>query len=101
MLCDLKRAEWVWEKEGEHLVFHIAANRFLRGIVRFCVFFLLEVGTGKMSLEEMQQIIAQEKILSEKNPAYPNGLFLSKVEYPFIQFKDSHHLIRMMKVGLE
>ena len=100
-LCDIMHCDlFINEKEGR-LRFSITGNRFLRGMVRFCVFFLLEVGTGKMSPEEMQQIIAQEKMLSEKNPAYPNGLFLSKVEYPFVQFKESHQLIKMLKMGLE
>ncbi|MFT4544492.1 MAG: hypothetical protein ACI9EQ_000950, partial [Bacteroidia bacterium] len=29
------------------------------------------------------------------------GLFLSGVEYPFLELKDSHSLIKMLKVGLQ
>ena len=70
-------------------------------MVRICVFFLLEVGSGKMTLVEFQEILNQEKEFKEKPPAHPNGLFLSKVEYPFLELKDTHSLIRMLKVGLE
>jgi len=70
-------------------------------MVRYCVFFLLKVGSGKMTLEEFEAILNQEKELKQKQPALPNGLFLSRVEYPFLELNDSHHLIRMLKVGLE
>jgi tRNA pseudouridine38-40 synthase len=70
-------------------------------MVRYCVFFLLQVGSGKMTLEEFEEILKQKKQLKDKQPALPNGLFLSRIEYPFLELKDSHHLIKMLKVGLE
>lgn len=94
--CDL----YVNEEEGR-LRFTITSNRFLRGMVRLCVFFLLEVGSGSITLEEFEQILKQEKKLKQMQPALPNGLFLSKVDYPFLEWSDSHHLIRMLKTGLE
>lgn len=99
--CEIMNCELFINPEQGRLRFSITGNRFLRGMVRCCVYFLIEVGTHKMTLDDMQKIINLEKKSPDKQPAYPNGLFLSKVEYPFIQFKDSHQLIRMMKVGLE
>ena len=100
-ICNIMDCQiYVDELQGR-LRFSITANRFLRGMIRFCVFFLLEVGTKKMSLEEMQAILNQKKFLGKKKLAYPNGLFLSKVQYPFIQFEEKHQLIKMLKVGLE
>jgi|TARA_B110000483_G_scaffold239834_1_gene319172 tRNA pseudouridine38-40 synthase len=100
-LCEISESELFVNEEQQRLRFTITSNRFLRGMVRICIFFLLEVGRGKMTLEEFQQILNQEKEMKEKTPAFPNGLYLSKVEYPFLELKDSHHLIRMLKVGLE
>jgi tRNA pseudouridine38-40 synthase len=100
-LCQISKCDLFINEEQGRLRFSITSNRFLRGMVRICVFFLLEVGTGKMTLEEFGKILNQEKALKEKWPAHPNGLFLSRVEYPFLELKDSHHLIRMLKVGLE
>ena len=100
-LCHIMNCALFVNEEQGRLRFTITANRFLRGMVRFCVYFLLEVGSGEMTLETMDKILKQEIHLKEKQPAYPNGLFLSKVEYPFLELKDSHQLIRMLKAGLE
>lgn len=100
-LCQIKKCELFVNKEEGRLRFSITSDRFLRGMVRYCVFFLLEVGRGKIALEEFQEILNQEKEIIKKKPAYPNGLYLSKVEYPFLKLNDVHHLIRMLKLGLQ
>lgn len=100
-LCEIKNcALFVNEKQGR-LRFSITSNRFLRGMVRYCVFFLLEVGRGRLSLEEFEQILNQETLVFKKRPALPNGLFLSQVDYPYLTFKNEHALISMLKIGLE
>ena len=99
-LCNITKCELFVNEEQGRLRFTITGNRFLRGMVRICVFFLLEVGSGKMKLSEFEKILNLEKDLKEKIPAFPNGLFLSKIEYPFLEFNDSHQLIRMLKLGL-
>ena len=70
-------------------------------MVRICVFFLLEVGSGKMTLKQFEAVLNQEEDLIEKLPAYPNGLFLSRIKYPFLELTDSHKLIKMLKAGLD
>ena len=100
-LCEISKCELFINEEQGRLRFSITSNRFLRGMVRICVFFLMEVGSGKMSLEEFSEILNQEQELKEKWPAHPNGLFLSSVEYPFLKLTDSHNLIKMLKLGLE
>ena len=100
-LCEISNCELFVNEEQGRLRFTITSDRFLRGMIRFCVYFLLEVGSGRMTLKEFEEILNQEKILKEKQPAFPNGLFLSKIEYPFLKLKDSHYLIKMLKVGLE
>ncbi len=61
----------------------------------------MEGGSGKMTLQEFEEILSQEKDLEERVPAYPNGLFLSSVEYPFLKLNNSHNIIRMLRFGLE
>ena len=46
-LCQITHA--YWEQEEGILLFHIGANRFLRGMVRAIVGTLIEVGSGKIS----------------------------------------------------
>jgi len=100
-MCKISNCElFINEKDGR-LRFTITSNRFLRGMIRICIFYLLEIGRGRISLEDFKLILEQELELKEKIPAFPNGLFLSKIEYPFLELEDSHQLIRMLKVGLE
>jgi tRNA pseudouridine38-40 synthase len=100
-ICHISNSEVFVNEEQGRLRFTITSNRFLRGMIRICIFFLLQIGKGEMTLEEFEAILKQEKHLAEKPPAFPNGLFLSKIEYPFLELKNSHHLIKMLKVGLE
>jgi tRNA pseudouridine38-40 synthase len=100
-LCAISKCKVFVNEDLGRLRFTITGNRFLRGMVRICVFFLLQVGSGEMTLEEFQKVLRQEGDVKERVPAFPNGLFLSGVEYPFLELKDSHSLIKMLKVGLQ
>jgi len=70
-------------------------------MIRYCIYYLLRVGSKKLTLKEFEQILNQEKEQRQKEPALPNGLFLSKVEYPYLELENRHNLIRMLKLGLE
>ena len=78
--CDLYRCEWEF-REQEYIL-HIAANRFLRGMVRLIVGMCLDVGRGKTSLVEVQLAMDNQTRLDRANSAPPNGLFLTEVRYP-------------------
>ena len=78
--CNVMRAEWV--EEGEHLIFYVRANRFLRNMVRAIVGTLLEVGQHKMSLEEFRQVLESRDRTKAGRSAPAQGLFLTHVEYP-------------------
>jgi tRNA pseudouridine38-40 synthase len=99
-LCKVTKCELFVNEAQGRLRFSITSDRFLRGMIRFCIFFLLKVGSGKMTLAEFEDILKQKKELIQKQPALPNGLFLSRVEYPFLELKETHHLIKMLKIGL-
>jgi len=83
MNCDLKRAEWIFDAEKEALVFHIAANRFLRGMVRLIVGMCLNVGLGKISIEQVKSALDTQTRLSNSYSVPPQGLFLTDIRYPF------------------
>ena len=100
-LCRVTACELFVNEQQGRLRFTITSNRFLRGMVRYCVFFLLKIGSGEMTLIEFESILKQENILKQKKRALPNGLFLSKVTYPFLELDDSYNLIKFLKVGLE
>jgi len=78
--CTVSNAIWV--KEGNLLIFHITANRFLRNMVRAIVGTLLEVGVGKMDLNTFRSIIESKDRTHAGASVKAQGLFLSKVAYP-------------------
>jgi tRNA pseudouridine38-40 synthase len=72
----------VVEREGELVIFNIAASSFLLHQVRNTVGALIRVGLGKVTLDEFNSIIeARELALAGPTaPAY--GLCLNRVNYP-------------------
>ena len=70
-----------WRQEGNLLIFHISANRFLRNMVRAIVGTLVDVGLGKISKAEFRQII-ESKNRSNAGLSVPaKGLFLTQIKY--------------------
>jgi tRNA pseudouridine38-40 synthase len=66
------------------LVFHIAADRFLRNMVRAIVGTLVEIGQGNMPPEAIHQII-ESKNRSNAGASVPAcGLYLTQVKYPYL-----------------
>ncbi len=79
-LCDIKEA--VWKRQNERLFFYVTADRFLRNMVRAIVGTLLEIGQGKMSLQDFKTVLAS-KDRSEAGASAPaHGLYLTAVRYP-------------------
>ncbi len=82
-ICDVRRSEWEELANGQWR-FTIVADRFLRSMVRMCVGACLTVGQGKLSLEELERTIQQEQRFSYLQAVPGHGLYLSKVEYPYL-----------------
>ncbi|MFN8287402.1 MAG: tRNA pseudouridine synthase A [Chitinophagales bacterium] len=69
---------------GEVFRFTVTSNRFLRGMVRRIVGTSLMVGKGKISLDAFKETVLAKKEFKVHHLAPPNGLFLSKILYPYI-----------------
>jgi len=78
--CDLREAVWI--KDDYRLLFKITANRFLRNMVRAIVGTLVEIGEGKLSLEEFERIVLSQDRRESGQSAPPQGLFLVRTVYP-------------------
>ena len=78
-ICYLYEAGWHPAPGG--LVFRIQANRFVRGMVRLVVGTLLDVGRGKLTPAEFQQVLYRQQRIAASGAAPAKGLYLSKVEY--------------------
>lgn len=81
-ICKIYRCEWSVNSGG--IVFHIAADRFLRNMVRAIVGTLVDVGRGKLRPEDLRGII-ESKNRSNAGASVPAcGLYLTKVNYNYI-----------------
>ena len=74
-----------WEQEGGQWVFTITADRFLRNMVRAIVGTLVDVGRGKISVQEFCEIIERKNRCSAGTSMPGNALFLWEVTYPYIK----------------
>ena len=63
------------------LVFHIKADRFLRNMVRAIVGTMLEIGKGRMTLEELRDVIERKDRCEAGTSVPAHGLFLEEVAY--------------------
>ena len=78
-ICTVYDAKWVEDKEG--IYFEISADRFLRNMVRAIVGTLMDIGTGKLTPEDLK-IISTSKNRQKASLSVPaHGLFLWKIEY--------------------
>lgn len=77
--CKIFGAQWT--QDDYKLTFTIKADRFLRNMVRAIVGTMIDVGRGKINLEDFVQII-ERKNRSEAGMSVPaHGLFLAAIEY--------------------
>lgn len=75
-------------RRGPFVHFEIQANGFLYGMVRLLVGMLVEVGSGKRSLSNFQDIWVNQKREEVKYAAPAKGLCLLRVGYPEFPFPE-------------
>ena len=79
-LCRVTRAEWVRTSDHEWY-FVITANRFLRNMVRAVTGTLIDVGRGRITLDQFRRIIESHSRTDAGESMPPQALFLEKIEY--------------------
>lgn len=80
-MCTLMESSWIQEP-GDVLVYRVKGNRFLRGMVRGLVGTMLQVGRGKMSMDDFRAAIEARDCSRADFSAPARGLFLVEVAYP-------------------
>lgn len=81
-ICRVVRADWQRDaKDADLLVFTIRANRFLRNMIRAIVGTLVDVGRGRLSVEDFERIVTARDLSLSSAGAPAEGLFLSDVKY--------------------
>lgn len=81
-VCHVTEARWeAWEDLG--LRFVITADRYLHHMVRYLVGTMVDMARGRRPMTDMAALLSTppEKMVTSP-PAPPEGLFLTRVEYP-------------------
>jgi len=71
-----------WEEKENLLIFHVSANRFLRNMVRAIVGTLIDIGKGKLAVDDIHKILASENRGEAGYSVPAKGLYLTEVTYP-------------------
>lgn len=78
--CTITEAHWDRVGEGQWR-FTITANRFLRNMVRAIVGTLMEVGRGRMTIEQLRNVVDAKDRCRAGDSVPGNALFLVDVKY--------------------
>jgi tRNA pseudouridine38-40 synthase len=78
-ICNIKKSEWI--EENATLIYNVEANRFLRGMVKGLVGTMLRVGTGKLILNQFEEIIKARDCTKADFSVDSKGLFLVSVNF--------------------
>ena len=79
-LCRVTKAEWVQTSETSWY-FEITANRFLRNMVRAVVGTLIDVGRGRLTLDDFRKVIEGKRRTAAGESMPANALFLESIRY--------------------
>jgi tRNA pseudouridine38-40 synthase len=70
-----------WDREGDLLTFRITADAFMRNMVRILVGTMLEVATGRRTIDNFTQLLDGAPRSAAGDTAPPHGLHLEHVSY--------------------
>jgi tRNA pseudouridine38-40 synthase len=83
--CNITSAKLYRHENGKMIRFEITANRFVQGMVRLLAQRIIDVGTGNLSLSDFEGYLSNRLVPDKIRRAYPQGLYLSGITYPFIE----------------
>lgn len=98
-ICEVSEASILLSEDGERLRFRITADRFLKGMIRTIVARLLEIGKGKLLVSDLENALRGMQSLPFAKIAWPQGLHLAKVEYPYLNIPSKSPLSDMLNQG--
>jgi tRNA pseudouridine38-40 synthase len=106
-ICNVMSAELYTDQKEEKIRFQISSNRFLSKMIRIIMGQLLKIGKGVLSVDQFEHYLIARETPELITPAHPQGLYLSKVSYPYLNlppreefaaFQESHDLSNWIKL---
>lgn len=86
--CRIMRSAIEYKEDTKEMIYHVEANRFLRGMVRALTGTLIQLGRKKINLAEFEEIILSRDCTRADFSVPAQGLFLEQVRYPQSLFRD-------------
>ncbi len=86
-ICNVSSTSLFTNASGNRIRFQISSNRFLGRMIRILTRKLIEIGDGTLSVDEFESHLISKQTPALILPAHPQGLYLSKVTYPFLNLK--------------
>ncbi|MES2808164.1 MAG: tRNA pseudouridine synthase A [Bacteroidota bacterium] len=83
-ICNVSSAGLFVSKESDRLRFQISSNRFLGKMIRIIMGKVIDIGRGKLSVDEFESHLISKQTPLTIIPAHPQGLYLSKITYPYL-----------------
>jgi len=83
-ICKISSATLFLDETGDRFRFQVSADRFLGKMVRIIMGKLLLIGRDELSVDEFESYLISRKTPETFEPAFAQGLYLSKVTYPFL-----------------
>jgi tRNA pseudouridine38-40 synthase len=95
-ICHIKEADIFADDNGDQLRFRITANRFLGRMIRIIAGKLLDIGAGNLSIDEFEEHLIYPHLPQSIKPAHSQGLYLTKVTYPYLDIPLRTNFTRMI-----
>ena len=92
-ICNVKTTKLFTNQKEDRIRFQITANRYITGMIRIITRRLIDIGKGNLSVNEFEAILEGELKPKEIVIAHPQGLYLTKVKYPFLDLPSASDFI--------
>lgn len=100
-LCTVTEAKLLISPDQNRLQLNITANRFLKSMIRLLVENIIRIGTGEVTLTEFENALKIQSDSVSRKPAPPNGLYLSKIEYPYLSLPSKSSIVHLLNTDLK
>ena len=95
-ICNVSEAAIFIDSTGDRLRFRITANRFLGRMVRIIIGKIIDIGAGRLSVDGFEAHLIDPQLPQVIKPAYPQGLYLSKIKYPYLNLPPRSDFTQML-----
>ena len=100
-ICHVSEAQLFTNVDQTRLRFHISSNRFLAGMIRIIMGKLLEIGNGELRVDQFEQYLKSKVTPETIIPVYAQGLYLSKVTYPYLDLPPQPIFSSIIQCGVD